>query len=73
MDGTGKSQEETALAGIEALASFIKELGLPTTLRELGFTDKSLLKVIADSTNITPGCCKQMTSGEILEILEECW
>ena len=73
VDGAGKSQEETALAGIEALASFIKELGLPTTLRELGFTDKSLLKVIADSTNITPGCCKQMTSGEILEILEECW
>jgi alcohol dehydrogenase YqhD (iron-dependent ADH family) len=73
VDGAGKSQEETALAGVEALASFIMELGLPTTLRELGLTDKSLLKKIADSTNITPGCCKQMTSGEILEILEECW
>ena len=30
-----KSEEELALAGVEALADFIKEIGLPTTLREL--------------------------------------
>ena len=32
----GKTKEELAIAGVEALADFIKEIGLPTTLRELG-------------------------------------
>ena len=31
----GKSEEELAAAGIDALAAFIREIGLPTTLREL--------------------------------------
>ena len=39
----GKRDEELALAGIDALAAFIKELGLPTTLKELG-ADKAQLK-----------------------------
>ena len=30
------------------------------------------LKTIADSTNITEGCCKKLTHEEILEILKEC-
>lgn len=32
----GKTDEELALAGIEALADFIQEVGLPTTLRAGG-------------------------------------
>ena len=31
-----KTNEELALAGIEALSDFIQEVGLPTTLKELG-------------------------------------
>ena len=69
----GKSDEELALAGIDALADFIREIGLPTTLKEAGVTDKSQLKEIADSCGISAGAYKKMTHEEILEIFNECF
>ena len=46
-----ESDDDFALAGINQLAAFIKEMGLPSTLRELGFGDaeKALLPQIAES------------------------
>lgn len=67
----GKSDEEYAKAGVEALADFIKEIGLPTTLRELGITSEDGLKEIADSCNLAPGSYKKMTHEEIYEIFKE--
>lgn len=69
----GKTKEELAEAGVQALADFIKEIGLPTTLTEMGITDKNVLKNVADTCNITAGCCKKLPREEIFEILEECW
>lgn len=69
----GRSDEELALAGVEALADFIKEIGLPTTLKELGLTDQSQLKEIAGSCGISAGSYKKMTHEEILEIFQECF
>ncbi len=66
------SDEETALAGIDALAAFIKELGLPATFTELGIPADTDFHAIADSAILTPGCCKKLTSDEIYEILCEC-
>ncbi len=66
------SDEETALAGIDALAAFIKELGLPATFTELGIPAGTDFHAIADSAILTPGCCKKLTSDEIYEILCEC-
>ncbi|MBS6560916.1 MAG: iron-containing alcohol dehydrogenase [Clostridiales bacterium] len=68
-----KSEEELAKAGIEALADFIKEIGLPTTLRELGVTKETPLKEIADSCNLALGSYKKMTHEEILQIFRECY
>ena len=51
----GKTEEEQALAGVEALADFIKEIGLPTTLRALGADRNTDLKQIADSCSISAG------------------
>jgi alcohol dehydrogenase YqhD (iron-dependent ADH family) len=67
--------EALALAGIDALASFIKEMGLPSTLRELGFgeEERRLLPEIAESCFVSGGSFRQMTSAEILEIYNECW
>lgn len=73
IDPAGRTDEELALAGVEALADFIKELGLPTTLRELGVTDRAQLEVIAASCNLAPGSYKKMTHEEILSILNECY
>lgn len=64
--------EETALAGVEALSSFIREIGLPATFAELGIPADTDFRAIADSTNITAGCCKKLTHDEIYDILVEC-
>ena len=69
----GKTGEGLARAGVEALADFIKEIGLPTTLRELGVNESTDLKGIADSCNLAPGSYKKMTHEEILKIFQECY
>lgn len=53
--GAQTACEDLARAGVETLANFIKEIGLPTTLRELGVNESTDLKVIADSCNLAPG------------------
>lgn len=68
----GKTDDKLALAGIDALADFIKEIGLPTTLKELG-VKKTQLKEIAYSCGISQGSYKKMTHKEILEILKQCY
>ena len=68
----GKSEEELAHVGVEALAGFIQELGLPTTLRQLGLADAKMLPVIADSCNLEPASCPKITKEEILTLLQAC-
>lgn len=64
-----------ARAGIEALASFIQEVGLPTTLRELGFGEEEhkQLAEIARTCFISEGAFRTLDASEILQIYEECW
>lgn len=66
------NEEETALAGIDALADFIKEIGLPTSFTQMGISKDTDFRAIADSTNIMAGCCKKLSHDEIYEILKEC-
>ena len=68
----GKSDEEIAGLGVEALADFIKDIGLPTTLRELGVDKGTDLRTIADSCAVVSGGYKKMTKREIFEIFKEC-
>ena len=68
----GKTEEQLALAGVEALADVIKEIGMPTTLKELGVDGDINLKEIADSCNTLAGGYRKLTHEEILEIFEEC-
>ena len=72
IDPEGKTEVELAHAGVEALAAFIKEIGLPTTFAELGIPADTDLKAAADSTVLTGGCCKKLSHDEIYEILKEC-
>lgn len=66
------SKDEIALAGIEKLSDFIKELGIPTTLREIGATEE-MLPLIANSTEIMDSGYKKLTADEILEILKKAY
>ena len=66
------SDEETARAGVEALADFIREIGLPASFAELGIPADTDLRAVADSTVVTPGCCKKLSHDELYDILCEC-
>ncbi len=68
----GLDDQMVAETGIDALAAFIREIGLPSSFSEMGITDTSCFRAVADSTNISKGCCKQLTAGEIYDILMEC-
>lgn len=56
---------------IDALASFIKEIGMPARWSEIGVTDKDLLRKPADTAVLTAGCCKRFTHDELYEVLKE--
>ena len=72
IDPEGKTEKELALAFIDALASFIREAGLPMTFSEMGIDKTTDFKAVADSTVLTGGCCKKFTKEELLEVLNEC-
>ena len=59
-------------AFVDALAAFIKEIGLPTTFAEMGISDDTDYKAIVESTVLTGGCAKKFTREELLEVLLEC-
>ena len=71
VDTAEMTKEEAALAGIERLFDFIKELGIPTTLREINATEEMLPK-IANSA-VLGGGYKKLTASEILEILKQAY
>lgn len=67
--------EETAEAGIDALAAFIRECGLPTKMSELKsrveITPELLWKV-ADTSNVIKCGPRELSRDEIYDILMEC-
>ncbi len=71
IDPHGMDKEQAALAGIDALAAFIRELGLPATLRELGATEDMLPKIAASA--VKGGGYRRMEEADILKVLEACY
>ena len=72
IDPAGKSETELAHAGLDALAAFIQEIGMPSNFRELGVPDDLPWKEIADSVTLTPGGCGHLTHEDVLKIFEMC-
>ena len=69
----GRSDEELALAGVEALADFIKEIGLPTSFKTLGVSlSDETLRQIADSCGLSAGSYKKLTHDDVYEIFKTC-
>ncbi len=69
----GKTDEETARAGIDELERFIREIGLSATLQEMGIHGDVDLKAVADSCAVVPGSYRKLTQEEIFEIFKECF
>lgn len=66
----GKTDEELANEGLEALLAWMKEIGVATGIRSLGVTE-AMLEGIADATLLLDGGYKRMTRDEVLAILRE--
>ena len=64
----GKSDEQMAAAGIEALIAWINEIGVASEITSLGVTPDMLCE-IADSTILNGGGYKQLDKSEIIAIL----
>lgn len=71
VDVAGMSKEQAAEAGIDKLAAFIKKMGIPTTLREVG-TTVDMLPKIAESVTVGGGY-KKLTTDDIVEVLKRCY
>ena len=72
IEPAGKTEAELATDFVDALADFIREIGLPTTFAEMNIPADTDYKAIADSTVLTGGCAKKFTREELLEVLLEC-
>ncbi len=70
IDTSKMSVQQAAEAGLEALESWMKEIGVVMSLRELGTTE-DMLEGIADATFLLDGGYKVLTREEVIQILKE--
>ena len=59
-----RNHEEVALAGIEALEKYFRDIGLPTTLGELGIDDENLEMLAKKATTKSNGDDRPLGSLE---------
>ena len=69
VDPNGKSDEEIANAGLEALESWMKKIGVTMNITELG-ADESMIEAIADATIILDGGYKVLSRDEVVAVLK---
>jgi alcohol dehydrogenase YqhD (iron-dependent ADH family) len=66
----GKTDEELAKAGLDAMEEWMKKLGLAMKLSEIGCTE-DMIEGIADATFILDGGYKVLTRDEVVQIIKE--
>lgn len=70
IDAAGKTSEELAIAGLDAMEAWMREIGCVMSIRELG-ADESNLSAIADATLTMTGGYRTLTRVEILDVLRK--
>lgn len=70
VDPSGKTDQQTAEEGLQAMEAWMKELGLVMNSTELGVTEE-MLEGIADATIILNSGYKVLSRDEVIEILKE--
>jgi alcohol dehydrogenase YqhD (iron-dependent ADH family) len=66
----GKSDEQIAEAGLQALKAWMQEVGLPLTISELGAT-ADMIAGITETTVVYPAGYLNLTKDDVTEILKE--
>jgi len=73
IDPFGKSEEELALAGIEATEAFFKRIGAPTRLADYQIGDDKIEVMAKKATPFGPiGHFKKLNADDVAEILRMC-
>lgn len=67
----GKTDEQTALEGLDALKAWMQEIGLVLNLRELGATPEMLDGIAEGTFLLRGGYKKDLTTAEVRQILAE--
>jgi alcohol dehydrogenase YqhD (iron-dependent ADH family) len=70
VDTTGKTDEQVAAEGLDAMEAWMRELGLAMTVGEVGLTEDMFDDVVA-GTFLLAGGYKTLTADEVRQILEE--
>ena len=70
INAAGKTNEELAIAGLDAMENWMREIGCVMSIRELG-ADESSLDAIADATLFMKGGYRTLTRVEVLDVLRK--
>lgn len=69
VESEGKTEEQIASEGLNAMESWMKELGLVMNITDLGATE-DMIEGIANGTMVLPGGYKVLEGDEIVRILK---
>ena len=70
VDATGKTDEQVASEGLQAMENWMKELGLVMNITELGATE-DMIPDLVKATIVMPGGYKVLNADEIEQIFRE--
>lgn len=70
VQAVGKTDEQVAQEGLACMETWMKEIGVTMSIRELG-ADETMLDDLADATMILDGGYKKLGRHEIIEIFRE--
>lgn len=70
VQAVGKTDEQVAQEGLACMETWMKEIGVTMSIRELG-ADETMLDDLADATMILDGGYKKLGRQEIIEIFRE--
>ena len=72
LDPAGKTELELAKEAVEALADFIKEIGLDQSFTQLGLdVNEEILHLVADTCGLSGGNVRKLEREEVFELLKE--
>jgi alcohol dehydrogenase YqhD (iron-dependent ADH family) len=70
IQGDGLTDEQMAEAGLQALNTWMQEIGLPLTISELGATSE-MIPGITETTVVYPAGYLNLTKENVTDILKE--
>lgn len=70
VDPAGKTEEELAAEGLDAMEAWMREIGCVMSAGELGMTE-DMVEDVADSTLIMQGGYHALTRDEVVQVLRE--